>query len=81
MPRKKIVTDGRETNEQVITRVLTFPKSGPLMQIFMLEALRKYAEACAVADAAKLDTGPISGHAWKRCAIELRDEINKHLGE
>jgi hypothetical protein len=81
MPRKKIVTDGHETNEQFVARVMSFPKSGPLMQIFIVEALRKYAEACAVADASKLDTGPISGHAWKRCAIELRDELNKHFGE
>lgn len=81
MPRKKAAPTGHETNEQFVARVMEFAKSGPIMQIFIVEALRKYAEACAVADAAKMDTGPISGHAWKRCAIELRDEINKHLGE
>ena len=81
MPRKKQQTTGHETNEQFVARVMEFPKSGPIMQIFIVEALRKYAEACATADAAKMDTGPISGHAWKRCAIELRDELNKHFGE
>jgi hypothetical protein len=79
MPRKKVV-EGHETNEQFVARIMEFPKSGPIMQIFVVEALRRYAEQCAAVDAAKLDTGPISGHAWKRCAIELRDELNKHLG-
>jgi hypothetical protein len=81
MPRKKQVVTGHETNEQFVTRIMGFPKSGPIMQIFIVEALRRYAEQCADADAAKLQTGPISGHAWKRCAIELRDELNKHFGE
>jgi len=81
MPRKKPEPTGHETNEQLVARVMAFARSGPIMQIFIVEALRKYAEACAVAEASKLDTGPISGHAWKRCAIELRDEINKHMGE
>lgn len=81
MPRKKQITVGHETNEQFVARMMEFPKSGPLMQIFIVEALRRYADQCATLDAAKLDTGPISGHAWKRCAIELREEMNKHLGE
>jgi len=81
MPRKKQVVTGHETNEQFVARMMDTPRTGPIMQIFIVEALRRYAEQCATTDAAKLDTGPISGHAWKRCAIELRDEINKHLGE
>lgn len=81
MPRKKQVVTGHETNEQFVARIMESPKSGPIMQIFVVEALRRYAEQCADAPAEKLQTGPISGHAWKRCAIELRDEMNKHLGE
>lgn len=82
MPRKKtVVTDGRETNSQLITRLLDFPKSGPLMQVFMVEALRRYAALCADGDLTKMDLGPISGAHWKRCALELHAEINKHLGE
>ena len=81
MPRKKPEPTGHETNEQLIARVMSFPKSGPIMQIFIVEGLRQYAEQCANATAEKLQVGPISGHAWKRCAIELRDEINKHMGE
>lgn len=81
MPRKKPVVEGRETNEQLVARLMSFPKSGPIMQVFVIEALRRYAEQCATADAAKLDLGPISGAHWKRCAVELRDEIAKHLGE
>lgn len=82
MPRKKnVVTDGRETNSQLVARIMDFPKSGPIMQLLVIEALRRYATDCAEADPKKLDLGPISGVHWKRCAVELRDEINKHLGE
>lgn len=81
MPRKKVETNGRESNEQLVARIMDTPKSGPLMQVFVVEALRRYAEQCADADPVKLTVGPISGHAWKRCAVELKEEIARHLGE
>jgi hypothetical protein len=82
MPRKKpVATDGRETNEQLVARLMSFPKSGPIMQLFVIEALRRYAALCADGDLTKMDLGPISGAHWKRCAVELHAEINKHLGE
>ena len=81
MPRKKPTTEGRESNAELVARLMDFPKSGPIMQVFIIEALRRYAAECEGASAEKMNLGPISGHAWKRCAIELRDEIEKHLGE
>jgi len=81
MPRKPKQTDGRETNAQLVARLMERAKSGPIAQLFIVEAVRRYADQCADADANKLDLGPISGAHWKRCAAELREEINKHLGE
>lgn len=80
MPRKK-QDQGPETNEQFLARVMEFAKCGPLMQLFIIEGVRKYAEACAQADAKKMDSGFISGAQWKRCAMELHEEISRHLGE
>ena len=83
MPRaKKPKPEGaRETNEELVARVMSFPKSGPLMQIFVIEALRRYAEQCAETPPEKMNFGPINGNAWKRCAVELHGELSKHLGE
>jgi hypothetical protein len=77
MPRKKAVVEGYETNEQFVSRVMG-DKQSDLTSIFVIEAIRRYAAQCAETDAAKLDTGPISGHAWKRTAIKLRVELTKH---
>ena len=68
-----------ETNVEFLMRVMDFAKSGPLMQAFVLEACAKYAEACAKADPATFDTPMLNGAAWHRCAVELRDEIKRHL--
>jgi len=81
MPRKKKIEGAHETNEEFVARVMDAPKSGPLMQVFVIEAMRRYAELCANGDIDKMNTGPISGAHWKRCAVELREELNKHLGE
>lgn len=80
MPRAKKI-EGHETNEQFVARLMTFAKCGPIAQLFIIEGLRKYAEACAEADPKKLDSGFISGAQWKRCAQEIHAEMTKHLGE
>lgn len=81
MPRKPKEANGRESNVQLISRLMERAKSGPLAQVFVVEAVRRYAEQCATADASKMDLGPISGAHWKRCAVECHEEITRHLGE
>jgi hypothetical protein len=78
MPRKKIV-DGPETNVGLVTRLMTFAKSGPVAQLFIIESIRRYADQCADADPKKMDVGFISGTQWKRAAAEIREELAKHL--
>ena len=81
MPRKKVETNGRETNTQFVARIMERSKSGPLAQLFVIEAVRRYAEACAKADPAKMDVGFITGAQWKRTAEEIHVEVTRHLGE
>jgi len=82
MPRKKQVeTGGRETNEAFIARIMTRMQSGPLAQLFVIEAVRKYAEACAKAEPERMDVGFITGAQWKRTAQEIHAEVTQHLGE
>lgn len=70
MPRKTI---DRMTNVEFITFMMEFSKHGALMQAFILEGARKYAEACAKADPAVFESALLSGKAWVSCAAELRD--------
>ena len=81
MPRKAKPVEGRETNVDLITRLMERAKSAPITQLLIVEAVRRYAEQCAKADAPKMDLGPISGAHWKRAAIEIHEEVTRHLGE
>lgn len=81
MPRKPKATEGHETNEAFVARLMTRMQSGPIAQLFVIEAVRKYAEACAKAEPKQMDTGIISGAHWKRCAVEIDAAVTAHLGE
>lgn len=69
----------RLTNDQVLARLMKFSRSGALMQAFIIEACRRYAEACAEAPAETFDSPLLHGAAWKACAVELRDTLEAHL--
>ena len=81
MPRKKAAAEGPENNADFVARLMTFAKSGPIAQLFIIESVRRYAEQCAAADPKKMETGIISGAQWKRCAAEIHAEVTRHLGE
>lgn len=80
MPRKKVEAQpGHETNVAFVARIMNFSKSGPLAQLFVVEAIRKYAEACSKAEPKAMDIGFITGQQWKRTAEEIHAEMEKHL--
>ena len=81
MPRKKAEPTGHETNEAFVARLMTRMNAGPLAQLFVIEAVRKYAEACADAPAEKMNAGIISGAHWKRTAQEIHAAVTRHLGD
>jgi hypothetical protein len=80
MPRAKRVEGARETNVEFVTRLMERSKSGPLAQLFIVEAVRKYAEACSKAEPKQMDVGFITGAQWKRTAEEIHAEMETHLG-
>lgn len=73
-----------ETNQEFINRMIDFSRVGPLMQLFMLEAMTRYA-VNVVADKENvirdMDKGMISGHSWVRAAEELKRELEKKYGK
>jgi hypothetical protein len=73
-------TSSQRTNVKGVTDLMEFARSGPLMQAFILEAIRRYACQVADADLADLDSPLISGAAWRRCGREALDAIDSHLG-
>lgn len=69
-----------ETNVQLIERLMNFSRHGALMQAFVLEALGRYAKACAAADPREFDTPLLNGAAWHGCAVEASEALDLHLG-
>jgi len=61
----------RETNTKFIVRLMDYSSTGPLMQAFVLEALRDYsAKILATETPTDPDAGFISWSAWHACAAE-----------
>ncbi len=77
MPRTR--APKRLTNTQMLTRLMEFAQSGPLMQAFILEAIGRYAKTCAEQDPAVFDSPILVGAAWHACAVEARDTLEQHL--
>lgn len=69
----------RKTNTELITDLMDFAKSGPLMQAFILEAVSQYAKRCAAVDPAVFDSPILNGAAWHRCAVEAKAALEAHL--
>lgn len=57
---------------------MTFSTSGPMIQLYVLEALRIYSEQIIESDYGKTDDGKsmINPVAWRRCAVEVLERIN-----
>ncbi len=65
----------RETNVQFVKRIMEY--GSPLRQAFVIEAIAKYAEACAKADAKTFDCAWLSGDAWVQVAREIHAECKE----
>jgi len=61
----------RETNTKFVVRIMEQSSTGPLMQAFVLEAMRNYAaDILATETPPDAETGLISWRAWRACAAE-----------
>ncbi len=58
------------TNEELISNLMNFAKSGPMMQAFIIEGLRIYSEQVKKADLSNMADGFVNPETWKACAVE-----------
>lgn len=77
--RSGLETNGLETNAEFMDRIMNFCPTGALVQAFVLEALRRYAEQVADPAVNIQDTPLLSGKAWKRTGVWVLDQVEKHL--
>lgn len=68
-----------ETNTEFVTRLMEEGgrKSGALIQPFVLEAIRIYAEQVRAGPASHFGNAMISGEAWKRAADDALDMLQE----
>ena len=69
MPRRK-------SNEEFVTDLMNYSRFGGLVQVFVIEAIRSYAEAMATADPAKFDSDLLNGKAWIGVAQEVKAKLD-----
>ena len=71
----------RKTNTELIVELMEYSPTGALAQVFILEAVRRYAKKVASADPAEIDYGVISGEAWVATAKHFVQELRAQYGE
>ena len=72
--------DRWESNIEFIIRLMTQPKSGPLMHVVIIQALGHFSQQVIQAPEGFMgEDGLVSEAAWRACAQELHDELEKYL--
>ena len=66
------------TNAQVLRELMNHSKSGVLMEAFIIEGLRAYSEHVLKSDMP--DSAMVSANAWKACAQEVIEKLDKVYG-
>jgi hypothetical protein len=66
-----------QTNAELINGLMSYSKQGVLMQAFLIEAIAKYSEQTKVAPPWSTNNAFISEAAWRACADEALEAINK----
>ncbi len=69
----------RKTNVQVVKQIMEFSNYGPIAQLFVMDALSKFAEKVSKADPAEVGNGLISGEAWVGVAKEIKQTLDTHF--
>lgn len=77
MTRRKPTTP--PTNIEFVTDLMEHSRSGALAQVFVIEAISRYAKQCAEAAPEAMETGLISGAAWQRTAREIHEKIEERF--
>ncbi len=69
----------RKTNVQALTDMMEVSNYGALAQVFILEAISRYADDVAEADPSAMSNPMISGRAWVGVAKEIKGKMAAHL--
>lgn len=72
------MSEKRETNEELIIRMMNFSPTGALSQAFIIEAISRYADQVASAESVP-DSPFLSGKAWKHTGEWIKSQVDSHL--
>lgn len=72
------------TNDETISHLMNFAKSGPIVQLFIMDALSKHANAVAeLSDEQAIEkignNGFIGALAWRDAAREIKATLDDHF--
>lgn len=71
---------GRLTNTQLVEELMEFPRSGPLMQVFIIQALSEFSKGVLASTPGSLGNGLVSEEAWRACASEILEKLQQERG-
>ena len=71
----------RKTNSEFLDELMSFSDHGALMQAFVIEGLRLYANQVVAADLSSMKNGFILPEAWKGCAEEYLTAWRNNYGQ
>lgn len=68
-----------DTNKEFVNNLMDFSPAGGLCQVFIIEAIRHYAEQVAATNppAPENDTGFISARAWHTIAVDITNRMKE----
>lgn len=69
------------TNVEFVTELMEFSPNGALSQLFIMEAIRKYAEAVSHAKPEEVDSVFIDGASWVRVAQDIKARLDERHGD
>ncbi|WP_275629842.1 hypothetical protein [Pseudomonas sp. 273] len=68
------------TNVELVTQLMEYSRSGPLMHVMVLQALDQFSKGVLASAPGSLG-GLVSEEAWRGCAQEIQGALVAHWGE
>lgn len=69
-----------ETNIEFVERIMTSAPTGAMMQAFVIEAIRRYADQCVAAPEGHFESGFMTDEIWRGSARYAKQELEKRHG-
>ena len=69
----------RKTNTEFLVDLMDFSSTGALMQLFVLEGIRIYAEMVRDDESVWPENSFVSQAAWKKCAEEVLQKLAEKM--